>query len=114
GDAVVVNVLGRNVAATVANLRSVEWETLGLNFVLVFSPGTFAGAPHAEVATLTYPKSSSPADEAAILTAVASAFPGVTTIRVKEVLETVGNLVRDLMLAVRGASAVTLLAAILV
>jgi putative ABC transport system permease protein len=29
GDEVVVNVLGRNISATIANLRNVEWRTLG-------------------------------------------------------------------------------------
>jgi hypothetical protein len=30
----------------IANLRHVEWRNLGINFVMVFSPGTFRGAPH--------------------------------------------------------------------
>ena len=55
GDPIVVNVLGRNIAAQVANLRSVDWQSLGINFVLVFSPGAFAGAPHTHIATLTLP-----------------------------------------------------------
>ena len=38
GDTVTVNVLGRNITARVANLRSVDWESLGINFVMVFSP----------------------------------------------------------------------------
>ena len=50
---VTVNVLGRNITATIANLREVQWESLGINFVMVFSPNTFAGAPHAWLATLT-------------------------------------------------------------
>ncbi|HEY4193199.1 MAG TPA: ABC transporter permease, partial [Mesorhizobium sp.] len=45
GDTVTVNVLGRNVTAKIANFRQVEWETMGINFVMVFSPNTFAGAP---------------------------------------------------------------------
>ena len=40
GDTVTVNVLGRNVTARIANLREVKWESLSLNFVLVFSPNT--------------------------------------------------------------------------
>jgi putative ABC transport system permease protein len=44
---VTVNVLGRNITARIANLRQVEWESMGINFVMVFSPNTFAGAPHA-------------------------------------------------------------------
>ena len=45
GDDVTVNVLGRNITARIANMRTVDWESLGINFVLVFSPGAFAGAP---------------------------------------------------------------------
>ena len=56
GDRVTVNVLGRNVTATIANMRSVDWQSLGINFVLVFSPNTFKGAPHTEIATLTEPR----------------------------------------------------------
>ena len=55
GDEVVVNVLGRNITAHIANLRVVDWQNLGINFVMVYSPGTFRGAPHAHIATLTYP-----------------------------------------------------------
>ena len=44
GDPVVVNVLGRNITATLANLRAVDWQSLGINFVLVFSPGTLRAA----------------------------------------------------------------------
>ena len=53
GDTVTVNVLGRNVTARIANFRKVEWESMGINFVMVFSPNTFAGAPHSWLATLT-------------------------------------------------------------
>ncbi len=55
GDAVTVNVLGRPITAHIANMRLVDWESLGINFVLVYSPGTFAGAPYTHIATLTYP-----------------------------------------------------------
>lgn len=114
GDPVVINVLGRNIAATVANLRAVDWQTLGMNFVMVLSPDALRGAPHAHIATLTYPGGGTPAEEIAVLKAVAEAFPGVTILRVKEALEAVGKIVLDLTLAIRGASAVALFAAVLV
>jgi putative ABC transport system permease protein len=114
GDEVVVNVLGRNIRARVANLRSVHWESLGINFVLVFSPGTFAGAPHTHIATLTYPDGGTVADEIALLKVVSEAFPAVTTVRVKDAIEAVADIVRNLVLAVRGASALALVAAVLV
>ena len=55
GDSVTVNVLGRNVTAKIANMRTVDWQNLGINFVLVFSPNAFRGAPHTHIATLTEP-----------------------------------------------------------
>lgn len=113
GDEVVVNVLGRNITATISNLRSVDWQSLGINFVLVFSPNVFRGAPHTHIATLTEANAGA-ANDAAIIKAVAGAFPMVTSVRVREALETIGTVVTNLVLAIRGASAITLLAAILV
>ncbi|HEX7776580.1 MAG TPA: FtsX-like permease family protein, partial [Parvibaculum sp.] len=69
GDKLTVNVLGRELEAQVANTREIDWQSLGINFVMVFSPNTFAGAPHGWMATLTE-KSASTADDARILNAV--------------------------------------------
>src|SRR5215510_5183771 len=114
GDEILVNVLGRNIAARIANLRTLDWQSLGINFVLVYSPATFRGAPHTDLATLTYPRGSTVADEVALLKAVAQEFPGVTTVRVKDALDAVGDVVSKLVLAIRGASLITIVAAILV
>jgi putative ABC transport system permease protein len=113
GDTVTVNVLGRNITATISNLRSVDWQSLGINFVLVFTPKTFAGAPHTHLATLSEPHPSAQSD-ATIVRAVANEFPMVTSVRVREALQTVGTVVENLVLGIRGASAVTLIAAVLV
>ena len=67
GDEITVNVLGRNISATIANLREVEWRSMGINFVMVFSPNAFAGAPHTHLATVTFPNGSDPALDARIL-----------------------------------------------
>ena len=114
GDPVTVNVLGRNISATIANMRAVDWETLGINFVMVFSPNSFRGAPHTHLATLTYPGGSTATQEGAVIRAVADNFPMVTTVRVKDALEAVGSIIANLVLAIRGASAITLIAAALV
>ena len=114
GDPVVVNVLGRNITATLANLRAVEWQSLGINFVLVFSPGSFRGAPHTHIATLAMPGGTTVAQEVALLKETAAAFPTVTAVRVREALDAVTKVVLDLTLAIRGASAITLIAAVLV
>jgi putative ABC transport system permease protein len=114
GDSVTVNVLGRNITARIANLRAVDWQNLGINFVLVFSPGAFAGAPHSDIATLTFTDGDMPAQETALIKALAKTFPAVSAVRVKDALETVDRLIGNLLLALRSASAVTLIAAALV
>ena len=109
-----VNVLGRNMTATVANLRTLDWQSLGINFVMVFSPNSFRGAPHTDIATLAYPGGSTAEQEIALLKAVADTFPTVTAVRVREALDAVGNVVNNLAAAIRGASALTLIVAVLV
>ncbi len=114
GGTVTVNVLGRTLTAKVANLRKVEWRSLGINFVMVFSPGTFRGAPHSDLATLTLAGGPDAKAEALILRDVARAFPSVTSIRVREALEAVNDVVGKLVLAIRGASGIAVVASLFV
>ena len=114
GDHVTVNVLGRNVTARIANLRDVKWETLSLNFVLVFSPNTLAGAPHNLLATITMPKGAPLAAEAKLSQDIGRAFPASTAIRVKDAIDAFNVIFGRVMVAVRAAGSVTLLAGALV
>lgn len=113
GDTITVAVLGRPVTARIANLRKIDWQSLGINFVMIFSPNTFAGAPHMVLATAALPQADA-ATEGRLARAVAARFPTVTAVRVRDVLDAVNGLVAKLAIATRAASGVTLLAAILV
>ncbi|HEX3497657.1 MAG TPA: FtsX-like permease family protein [Methylocella sp.] len=114
GDEVTVNVLGRDITAKLASTRKVNWRSYGINFVLVFSPNSLAGAPFGELATLTFANGGDPARETALLRATAQNFPSVTSIRVKDALDAVNTVVGQLAFAVRAASSVAFLASILV
>lgn len=113
GDTVTVNVLGRNITVRISNLRQVEWESMGINFVMVFSPNTFAGAPHSWLATLS-DDDAGVDEDARLLNAVTRAFPAVTSVRVKDALDIVNGLVAQLATAIRAAAAVALIASVLV
>lgn len=113
GDTVTVNVLGRNVTARIANFRKVEWESLSINFVMVFSPNTFAGAPHAWIATVIDPQATA-SEEAAALKAITNSYPTITSVRVKDALDIVNVLLGQLATAIRAAAAVALIASVLV
>jgi putative ABC transport system permease protein len=113
GDTVTVNVLGRNITAKIANFRSVEWRSMSINFVMVFSPNTFRGAPHAWLATLTDPGASA-AIESAVVKQVTDAYPAITSIRVKDALDIAADLVAQLAVGVRAAASIALLVSVLV
>jgi putative ABC transport system permease protein len=114
GDTVTVNVLGRNVTARVANLREVKWESLSINFVMVFSPNTLAGAPHNLLTTITLPKDVALAEEARLARDLGKAFPSTTAIRVKDAIAAFNVIFQRIMVAVRAAGSVTLIAGALV
>ena len=113
GDTVVVNVLGRDIAAKVANLRKVNWKSFAINFVLVYSPDALKGAPYTELVSAALPTASSDA-ELKLMRAVAHEFPNVASVRVREVMENVETLVGKLALAVRAATGVALTTSVLV
>ena len=74
-----VNVLGKEVSARISNLRRIDWTSLGINFVMVFSPGLLERAPQSEIATVQVASD----QELALERAVVAQFPNVTAIRVK-------------------------------
>ena len=110
GDTLTVNVLGREVTARIASLRSIDWTSLGINFAMVFSPGTFDGAPETDIAIARVP----PARETALETAVTDRFPNVSAIPVKDALQAVSQIVAAVAGALQATAAIALAAAGLV
>ncbi|WP_158817901.1 ABC transporter permease [Methylocapsa sp. S129] len=114
GDPVTVNVLGRNITATIANLRKVNWRSFAINFVLVYSPNTFNGAPHTFLVTAAFPKDIGTPAEVALLKATAHDFPSIAALRVRDALQAIEALVAKLAVAIRSASGVALSTSVLV
>lgn len=110
GDSLTVNVLGREVTGTIANIREVRWRSLRINFVMVFSPGPFDTAPQIRLAALR----AAPAALDRIEREVTDRFTNVSVVRVAEMLALVADVVARVGAAVRAAAAVTLLAGVLV
>ena len=110
GDTITVNALGRAVTATIANLRSIDWTSLGINFAMVFSPGSFAGAPETDIAIARVPAD----QEIALERAVTDRFPNVSAIPVKDALEAVSRIVAAVATALQATAAIALASAGLV
>lgn len=110
GDTITVNVLGRDIDLTIANLRQVEWRSLGMNFTLIASPGLLSAAPHTHIATVRGAASA----DATLLRRITDAFPNVSGIRVREALEQIAALLARIGGALTATGSVTLLAGTLV
>ncbi|SMF78119.1 putative ABC transport system permease protein [Tistlia consotensis] len=119
GDHLTINVLGRDFTVEIANLRTVEWADLKINFVMIFSPGLLEGAPHQDIATVRLQPGpddalGQAAAEDALERRVTDALPNVSAIRVKEALQTFAQMLDSIAAAVTATAGVTLLAGTLV
>jgi putative ABC transport system permease protein len=110
GDTLTVNLLGREITATIANLRSVDWERLGINFVMVFAPGTLENAPQTHLAAVYLPSG----EEENLARAVTERFPNISAIHVGEALAAVNRIIGMIGSAVRLTALVTVGAGALV
>ena len=110
GDTITVNILGRDIEARIASLRRIEWTTLAINFVFVYSPGTLDKAPHTFLATVK----ATPAAEDAVFKVVTDQFPNVTVVRIRDAIETATNVLGNIGLATRVIGFLSILAGVLV
>lgn len=114
GDTITVNILGRNIAVRIASLREIQWDSLAINFVMVFSPNTLRAAPHNLLATVRFPKATPDAKEAEVARAIGKRLPHVSMIRVRDAINAFAEVFGKVMIAVRVAASITLLAGALV
>ncbi len=110
GDRLTVNVLGRGLEAEIVNLRRIEWGSLAINFMMVFSPGILEAAPRMHIATVF----ADIAAETPLERAVTDRFANISAIRVRDALATVNAVVQSIGSAVRLTASITLLAGTLV
>ncbi|WP_421937648.1 ABC transporter permease [Phenylobacterium sp.] len=110
GDTITIQVLGRDIDAKVAVIRNVDFGSFGASFPLVLTPNALEGAAPRQVAIAKATK----AEEQRVIRTLGANFPEVNVISVREQLEAATELFDQVALAVRGAAAVALLAALLV
>lgn len=103
-------ILGREITATVANVRDIDWGSFTMNFAVTFAPGTLEGAPATYLATAIVDEAS----EIPLQTEIAKAYPNVTVVRVREALAAAEKLFRSAAVAVRASASLALVAGILV
>lgn len=105
GSVVRFDVQGVPIDLKVTSLRKVDWSTFGINFFLVVEPGVLEEAPQMRIAAarLANDKLQSTQDE------LVAAFPNVTMIRIREVLDRVADILGKLGAGVRILGLLTVL-----
>lgn len=110
GDTLTVNVLGRDVTATITSLRAINWKSMRFDFAIIMSPGLLEYAPHSHIAALHAEETA----ERPVEKAVAKDFPNVSIIRVKEALQSARDMMDGISSAIAVAASLTVLAGTLV
>ncbi|MCY4190398.1 MAG: FtsX-like permease family protein, partial [Rhodospirillaceae bacterium] len=110
GDTITLNVLGREITATVGNLRRIRWRTMAMNFSVIFAPGTLESAPHSHIAAVYV----NPEAETRLLGKVNKALPNVSGIRVRDALAAAAGILENIAAALRSTALVTIFAGLLV
>ena len=110
GDTMTISVLGRDITGEITSFRNVSWEDAGIGFVLALNQSALAGAPHSWIATVY----AEPQAEAAILRDLATAYPNITAIRIRDAIDQVIELVAGIAAATRYGALMTLLTGFLV
>ncbi len=109
-DTLTIRVLGRDVEARVANLRTIDWGGFGANFAVVFAPGTLENARPSHIAIVRTDK----AMDETLARAVGAAFPTISILRIREALEAAAELFAGVSMAINAIAGIVALSGALV
>ena len=106
GSTVEFDIQGAKVSGRIASIRKVEWGNMSTNFYFIFEPGGLEGAPMTYVATTRV----APQEEVSLQRATVAAFPNVSAINIRAVLDSVAQVVDRISLVIRFMAALSILA----
>ena len=110
GDSMEIAISGRPIAATIANIRHVNWQNASISFAILFSPGLIEAAPAVYMGALK----TRATDQAGVQSALVQQFPTLGFIPVSEALAQVSVVIGSLANAVSIVGAVALLSGVFV
>lgn len=113
GDSMRFDILGRAVEARVTSIRHVDWDDArNGGFMFLFRPEALRGAPHTYIAVLRGP--SDAVARARLQRDLVARFPNVSSMDMREVLQTVERVVSNATLAITIVGAIALLSGALI
>jgi putative ABC transport system permease protein len=113
GDTVRFDILGRIVSARVTSIRKVEWrDARSGGFMFVFRPGVLDNAPQMMIAPVKGPEGA--AERGRFQHDLVQRFPNVSAIDLREMLQTVRDVMTKVTLAISIVGGLVLLSGVLI
>jgi putative ABC transport system permease protein len=97
GDTLGFDVQGVRFDAVVMSIRKVDWQSFSMNFFAIVSPGALDGAPTTFVGAARVPETA----ETRVQDAVVTAFPNITVIPVRDILQRAAGILAQIAFAIR-------------
>lgn len=111
GDYITIGILAVERTARVASFRIIDWESMGFNYILVFSPNAIRDAPHNLAATIDLPDG---AETGPLLRQLVKNFPSSSVIEIGQVLAEARVILGQVGTATFAAASVAVLAGLAV
>lgn len=108
GSTLRFDVQGVPVDLVVTSLRTVDWQSFGINFFLVVEPGVLESAPQQRIAATRLPRGS----EQKLQDRLVAGYPNVTLLRIREILEKIVKVLQRISLGVRSLGGFTVLSGV--
>jgi putative ABC transport system permease protein len=108
GSTVSFDIQGIPIDVTVTSIRTVDWQSFGINFFMVVEPGVLEQAPQQRLATARLPRGG----EQRIQDLIAASYPNITLLRIREILEKILKVMGRIGLGIRFLGGFTVIAGI--
>lgn len=111
GSTITLDVQGVEIELLVTSIRTVEWESFGINFFMVVEPGPLDDAPHWRLAVA---RIEPPERELELQAVLAGEYGNVTVLRVRPLLEKLSSVFARVSAGVRGLGSFTILTGLVI
>jgi putative ABC transport system permease protein len=109
GDRMTFVIAGRELKATIASIRKINWDSFQPNFFMVFSPGALDGMPTTYISALRLEREQQP-----VLITLIRTHPSISVIDLDSILQQIRGIVEKASMAVQAVFIFTLAAGIAV
>ncbi len=111
GDSLTINILGKDVDAEISSLRDINYLSFQINFALILSPGALEEFPANFIATVHV---DSLGEETQLIRNIAKDYPNISSIRLRDSIAQIKELIGHIAVALRVCAGVTLVSGIMV